>query len=71
MSYWIFRRPDDTCLAIDEEALAEGGIDDELGELIYNDPMPRLFARMHVAAMGGGIVEAVPKVPARETKLAA
>lgn len=65
MSYWIFRTPQGTCLAVDEEALAEGGIGDDLGELIYDDPMPRLIAGLHVGMMGGGIVDPVPTPPKR------
>lgn len=61
--YWIFRRPDHSCLAVEEEALAESGIDEDLGELIYDEPMPLITAQMHVAAMGGGIIDPVPHIP--------
>ncbi|MEN8720457.1 MAG: hypothetical protein ABF296_09375 [Oceanococcaceae bacterium] len=56
MSYWIFRRDDGTVLAIHDTELGNVPINDDLGELIYDEPMPRIIARMHVVLSGGEVI---------------
>lgn len=56
MSYWIFKRDDGTCLAVEENHLEQYGISDDLGELVYDEPMPRLIARLQVAKDGGQLI---------------
>lgn len=56
MSYWIFRTTENTCLAVEENTLADSGIHDNLGELIFDDPMPLLIAQMCISRHGGRII---------------
>ena len=64
MGYWIFRKSDGSCLAIEETELEKTRIADTLGELAYDDPIPRLIARLLVAQCGGRMV---PEYEPRDT----
>ena len=58
MGYWIFQNEEThQCIAINDDCLADVAIGDELGELLFDGPMPVMNAKMYVVNHGGRIVE--------------
>lgn len=63
MGYWIFQNEESKrCMAINDGCLTDVPIDDELGELLFDGPMPFMIARMYVVNHGGRIVETADQV---------
>ncbi|ORE89448.1 hypothetical protein ATO7_06195 [Oceanococcus atlanticus] len=59
MGYWIFQNEESKrCMAINDDCLADVAIGDELGELLFDGPMPAIIAKMYVVNHGGRLVEA-------------
>lgn len=64
MSYWNFQRRDVGCLSIHEQAAGSHEISDDLGELLYDDPMPWVIAQRHVLQLGGQLNDIADEGPA-------
>ena len=63
MGYWIFQNEESKrCMAINDGCLADVPIDDELGELLFDGPMPAMIAKMYVANHGGRLVETAKQI---------
>ena len=61
MSYWIFRNEESgQCTAVSDECLESLPIEEELGELLHDGPMPDIIAKLYLAKFGGEVLQRPP-----------